>query len=49
VLVEAAALADYLKVMGAKALDKSRYEVTDAIRQTDIKELSKLANSPGKG
>ena len=49
VLVEAAALADYLKVIGAKALDKSRCEVTDAIRQTDIKKLSKLTNSPGKG
>ncbi len=49
VLVEAAALSDYLKVIGAKALDRSRCEVTDAIRQTDIKKFSQLANSSGKG
>jgi hypothetical protein len=49
VLVEAAALSDYLKAIGAKSLDRSRYELTDAIRQTDIKKLSQLANLPGKG
>jgi hypothetical protein len=49
VLVEAAALSDYLNVIGAKTLDRSRCEVTDTIRQTDIKELSQLANSSGKG
>ncbi len=45
VLVEAAALSDYLKVIGATTLDRSRYEITDAIRQTDIKRLSQLANA----
>ena len=42
-------LADYLKVIGAKTLDRSHCEVTDAIRQTDIKKLSQLANASGKG
>jgi hypothetical protein len=49
VLIEAVALPDYLKVIGAKTLDRSRCEVTDTIRQTDIKRLSQLANSSGKG
>lgn len=47
VLVEAAALAEYLKAIGAKTLDSSRCEVTNSIRPTDIKRLSQLANSPG--
>ena len=46
VLVESAALSDYLKAIGANTLDKSRCEVTDAIRQTDIKKFSQLANTP---
>ena len=49
VLVEDAALSDYLKAIGAKTLDRSRCDVTDAIRQTDIKKLSQVANSFGKG
>jgi hypothetical protein len=49
ILVEAAALSAYLKAIGVKILDRSRCEVTDAIRQTDIKRLSQLANSWGKG
>jgi len=49
VLVEAAALSDYLKVIGAQTLDGSRCEVTNTIRQTDIERLSQLANSSGKG
>jgi hypothetical protein len=36
VLVEAGALSEYLKTVGAGTLDKSRYQVTDAIRPTDI-------------
>ena len=44
VLVEAAALTEYLKTVRATSLDKSRYEVIDAIRQTDIDRLSRLAN-----
>ena len=47
ILVEAAALSDYLRVIGAKTLDRSRCEVTDAIRQTDINRLSQLMNFPG--
>jgi hypothetical protein len=49
VLIEAAAVSDYLKAIGAKKLDQSRCEITDRIRETDIKRLSALANSPGKG
>jgi hypothetical protein len=45
VLVEAAAVTDYLTTIGASALDKSRFEVTDSIRWTDIDRLSKLANA----
>jgi len=44
VLVEAAALTEYLKTVGASGLDRSRYQVTDAIRPTDIDRLSRLAN-----
>jgi len=49
VLVEAAALSDYLEAIGATTLDRSRCKVTDAIRQTDIKKLSDVANASGKG
>lgn len=46
VLVEAAAVSEYLKTIKAGKLDTSRCEVTNSIRQTDIKRLSRLANSP---
>src|ERR1051326_4318829 len=49
VLVEAAAVAEYLKTIKAKTLDTSRYEVTNPIRQTDIERLARLANLQGKG
>jgi hypothetical protein len=49
VLVEAAALSEYLHTIGAETLDKSRCEVTNSICQTDIMRLSKRANSTGKG
>jgi len=49
VLIEAAAVSDYLKITGAKTLDRSRCEVTNSIRHTDIVRLSKLANSAAKG
>jgi hypothetical protein len=49
VLVEAMALQDYLTAIGSKTLDRSRCEITDTIRQTDVKRLSQLANSSGKG
>jgi len=49
VLVEAAALSEYLEKIRAKTLDKSRCDVTNSIRQTDIMRLSELANSRSKG
>jgi len=49
VLVEAAAVAEYLQTIGAKTLDKSRCEVTNSIHQTDIMRLSEMANATGKG
>ena len=49
VLVEAAAVAEYLATIKAKTLDASRCEVTNSIRQTDIKRLSRLANLRSKG
>lgn len=49
VLVEAAAVAEYLETIRAKTLDTSRCEVTNSICQTDIKRLSQLANAPAKG
>jgi hypothetical protein len=49
VLIEAAAVAEYLEMIKAKALDMSRCEVTHSIRQTDIERLSRLANADGKG
>lgn len=45
VLIEAAALAEYLKTINAMTLDTSRCEVTNSIRQTDVKRLSRLANA----
>jgi hypothetical protein len=49
VRIEAAAVSEYLQTIGARALDKSRHEVTNSIRQTDIMRLSKLANAAGRG
>ena len=49
VLVEAAAVSEYLQTIEVKALDKAKCEVTNSIRQTDIERLSKLANAVGKG
>ena len=45
VLVEAAALPEYLKLIKADALDKSRYDVTDSIVPTDIARFERLLNS----
>jgi hypothetical protein len=44
VMVEAAAVSDYLKAIGARSLDKSRYEVTHHIVSTDIRKFELLAN-----
>lgn len=49
VLVETAAVAEYLKTIKAKTLDTSRCKVTNSISQTDVQRLAALANSPGKG
>ena len=49
VLIEAAAVSDYLETIGAKTLNTSRCEITNSIRQTDFERLSRLANSSGKG
>lgn len=49
VLIEAAAVSDYLKTINAKTLDTSRCQITDSIVPTDIERLSKLANTSGKG
>lgn len=45
VLVEASAVSEYLQTIKAGKLDSSRCEVTNSIRQTDIKRLSRLANA----
>jgi hypothetical protein len=49
ILVEAAAVSEYLKAIGANTLDTTRCEVTTSIVQTDIARLSKLANMEFKG
>ena len=49
ILIEAAAIPEYLDTIGAERLDESQCEVTNTIRETDIERLSRLANSPGKG
>ncbi len=49
VLIEAAAVSDYLKTINAKTIDTSRCQITDAIVPTDIERLSSLANTSGKG
>jgi hypothetical protein len=49
VLIEAAAVADYLDAIKAKSLDASRCEITSSIVQTDVERLSRLANSSGRG
>ncbi len=49
VLVEAAAVGEYLETIQAKTLDASRCEVTNSIQPTDINRLAQLANSPAKG
>jgi len=45
VLVEAAALSEYLETIGAKCLDTSHCEVTHAVVPTDIERLHALANT----
>jgi hypothetical protein len=45
VLIEAAAVAEYLATTRADTLDKSRLEVTHSIVPTDIKKFDRLANT----
>jgi hypothetical protein len=49
VLVEAAAVSDYLDTVKAGTLDTSRCEITNSVVQTNIERLSRLANSSGRG
>lgn len=44
VLVERAAVSEYLVLRGLKTLDASRYEVTDSIVQTDIARFKEIEN-----
>ena len=44
VLVEAAALAEYLTIRKLKALDRAHHEVTDAIVATDIAKFTAAEN-----
>jgi hypothetical protein len=45
VLIEAAAVPDYLRAIKTKTLNAKQCEVTNSIRQTDIERLSRLANA----
>lgn len=45
VVIEAAALSEYLKVINAKALDSNRYEVSHGVVSTDIAKFAQLANA----
>jgi hypothetical protein len=47
VLVEAAAVFEYLKTIKAKALDPARCERTSQIVETDANKLNKLASAQG--
>src|SRR6266498_3265160 len=49
ILIDAAAVSDYLRTINAEALDASRCQIADSIVQTDIERLSVLANSSGRG
>jgi hypothetical protein len=45
VLIEAAAVSEYLQTIGATALNLSRLEVADSIVATDIQRFHELANA----
>jgi len=45
IVIEAAALPEYLEIVGAHAIDSARYEVSHAIVPTDIAKFSQLANT----
>lgn len=44
VLVERAVVDEYLKIIGATSLDKSRWRITDAIVTTDIERFTRMSN-----
>jgi len=46
VLVEAAALDEYLSIIGATELDKSRFAITHDIRETDPSAFVEVENRP---
>jgi len=48
VLVEAAALEEYLRFRNVRALDPKHYEVTESIAKTDVARLTELQNRPLK-
>jgi len=45
VVIEAAAVSEYLDTIGIGALDSSRYEVSHSIVPTDIRKFERLANT----
>jgi len=45
VLIEAAAVSEYLETIDASALDKSQHELTHSIVPTDIRKFERLANT----
>ncbi len=49
VVIEAAAVSDYLRTIDATTVDTSRCKIIDLIVQTDIQKLSALANVPARG
>jgi hypothetical protein len=46
VLIEAAAVEEYLNVVGRRELDKTRFAVTHDIRETDPADFVDLENRP---
>jgi hypothetical protein len=44
VLVERAALDEYLAVRGVDALDTKQYEITDAVKPSDVERFKNLEN-----
>jgi hypothetical protein len=44
VLIEAAAVEEYLAIRNLSTLDRTRYEITDAVVQTDIAKFKEIEN-----
>jgi hypothetical protein len=45
VMIEAAALSEYLEITGSKVIDRSHFEITHDIVPTDIGKFTTLANT----